>query len=458
MSWAKGMFEKPKRRTSRGSVAAHETNRSSVTRRKQDTLTELRWHLDLPTDSKSSYEASLHISRAVLAENKLGTVSKEEWEEGRENARKAESATKGLGSMKMQEVKTGLRLRYMVWGEDERVILLLHNLGDAAGVFTGLASNLASRSYKVIALDLRGHGDSSPSADRQYTPQAIAADVESFITEQDLYVRPIALVGIGVGAAVAASFAAQYPQLVGALVLAEFGFTGPADRWLYHPGQAAKFSSMEEATQFMCSGHWGHVGRRVPLVMKHQPFRCRHVDQGGTTLVEMKMDPYWFFDYSSAELERAVASATCHILVLHGEDSHMVSRCQAEAVAQSATSAKSADVYSIPKCGHYLLEDSPLKFRNAILGLLLKYDDALLVPNKAARTPEMLGIRALPQYPTIEEAIKALAPRKMPSDEVVEAELALLRADDEADSDDDQYANKRTGLIKEDPEYFGFVG
>jgi pimeloyl-ACP methyl ester carboxylesterase len=63
-------------------------------------------------------------------------------------------------------------------------------------------------------LDLRGHGDSSPSAEAQYTAAAMAADVESFVTERDLYTRPLAVVGVGLGAAVALAFAAAQPQLV----------------------------------------------------------------------------------------------------------------------------------------------------------------------------------------------------------------------------------------------------
>lgn len=40
----------------------------------------------------------------------------------------------------------------------------------------------------------------------------------------------------------------------------------------------------------------------------------------------------------------------------------------------------------------------------------------------------------------------------------IEESLANARLDDEAESDEDEYLSKRTGLIKEDPEYFGFVG
>ena len=42
--------------------------------------------------------------------------------------------------------------------------------------------------------------------------------------------------------------------------------------------------------------------------------------------------------------------------------------------------------------------------------------------------------------------------------QMIEEELEKLRVDDEASSDEDEYAHRLTGLAKEDPEYFGFVG
>ena len=45
-------------------------------------------------------------------------------------------ATQGLTSVLAQ---TGMRLRYMRWGASGPTVLLLHGLGDCAGVLSGLA-------------------------------------------------------------------------------------------------------------------------------------------------------------------------------------------------------------------------------------------------------------------------------------------------------------------------------
>ncbi|KAK3289010.1 hypothetical protein CYMTET_3537 [Cymbomonas tetramitiformis] len=179
MSWASGMFEKPKRSSGR----VRKTRDSGHgDRRHKDTLTEMRWHLDLPSDAESAFRASSQICSTEIPS--LPCISKEELDEGKELSRAAEASVKGVHSLRFQDVSTGMRLRYLVWGESERVIILLHGIGESAGIFAGLGPRLASREYKVIALDLRGHGDSSSSQAGQYTPESLAQDLESFVIEK----------------------------------------------------------------------------------------------------------------------------------------------------------------------------------------------------------------------------------------------------------------------------------
>lgn len=84
-------------------------------------------------------------------------------------------------------------------------------------------------------------------------------------------------------------------------------------------------------------------------------------------------------------------------------------------LCDAAALAASSAVFTIPKCGHHLMDDAPLQLRNAVLGFLLQNDAALLVRNRESRRPELLGIRPLPQYATLEEAMQALKPRPVPT-------------------------------------------
>ncbi|KAK3237130.1 hypothetical protein CYMTET_52772 [Cymbomonas tetramitiformis] len=233
----------------------------------------MRWHIDLPSDAESAFMASFRICAKEIPS--LPIMSKEELDKGNDLSRAAEASVKGVHSLRFQDVSTGMRLRYLLWGESERVIILLHGMGDSSGIFAGLGPRLASREYKVIAPDLRGHGDSSSSQEGQYTPQSLAQDLESFVTEQDLYVRPFALVGIGLGSVVALTYAERNPRLVACVVLAEFAPDISKDKLAYFYGQAGEFTDQAQAASFLSSRCWGHPPRSIPLVMKHISFRCR---------------------------------------------------------------------------------------------------------------------------------------------------------------------------------------
>eukprot|EP00959_Pyramimonas_sp_CCMP1952_P253492 5296668-Pyramimonas_sp.AAC.1 len=187
-----------------------------------------------------------------------------------------------------------------------------------------------------------------------------------------------------------------------------------------------------------------------------------------------------------------------------------VTRSDAEEMVACAGQAVTTKVHTIPEAGHYLIEDSPLELRqnNCTVSyvvlppgqnilrqsccILLKVrwavrlypltaarargsaaiytdklcdcirrqaNEALAVHDKAARRPELLGLRKLPEYNSLEEAIKALKPRKIPTAQAINEALAKLRLTDEAPSDeDDEHKHRRTGLAKDNPEYFGFVG
>ena len=58
----------------------------------------------------------------------------------------------------------GMRLRYLHWGDagNEEVVLLLHDVGEAAEVWSAVAEQLADEGYRVFALDLRGKTTAPP--------------------------------------------------------------------------------------------------------------------------------------------------------------------------------------------------------------------------------------------------------------------------------------------------------
>eukprot|EP00951_Prasinocladus_malaysianus_P024170 scaffold207907_cov48-Prasinocladus_malaysianus.AAC.2 len=96
---------------------------------------------------------------------------------------------------------------------------------------------------------------------------------------------------------------------------------------------------------------------------------------------------------------------------------------------------------------------------NCIADFLVKAGPALLRENKEARPPDALGIKPLPQFESLEAAIKALGPRNIPTQAAIDEELRKLALEGGYDPDEDDHAaSSATALAKDPSDYFGFIG
>jgi pimeloyl-ACP methyl ester carboxylesterase len=97
---------------------------------------------------------------------------------------------------------------------------LLHGFGDAACVWNHLAIRLAPQ-FHVIAMDLRGHGNSDWDPETRYDSETFTADLTKAVAAFG-FERTI-LIGHSLGADVAVRFAAENASRVAALVIVDFG-------------------------------------------------------------------------------------------------------------------------------------------------------------------------------------------------------------------------------------------
>jgi len=125
---------------------------------------------------------------------------------------------------RLERVK-GVRLRWFVGGEGPS-LLLLHGLGGAASNWIELAPELA-RENRVIAVDLPGHGGSSPlPALPNLEP---FADRVGFVLRREA-ADPAVVVGHSLGCVVALRLAMRSPELVRGLVLVSAAGIGSTTR------------------------------------------------------------------------------------------------------------------------------------------------------------------------------------------------------------------------------------
>jgi pimeloyl-ACP methyl ester carboxylesterase len=97
-------------------------------------------------------------------------------------------------------------------------VLFVHSLGGNGGQWALQLDHLR-RSRRAVALDLRGHGDSDPADDGDYSIEALAGDVAA-VADQ-LALRRFVLAGHSLGGSVAIEYAGRHPERVAGLLLAD---------------------------------------------------------------------------------------------------------------------------------------------------------------------------------------------------------------------------------------------
>ncbi|MBV5260524.1 alpha/beta hydrolase [Synechococcus moorigangaii CMS01] len=121
----------------------------------------------------------------------------------------------------------GLPLSYYEWHPGGEPVVLLHGLADHGLVWASLGDSLGEK-YHVIALDLRGHGDSG-KPQTGYTFADYSADLDGICKHFGW--SKVHLLGHSWGAKIAAVWATQNPSKVKSLILADPFFMGQLPLW-----------------------------------------------------------------------------------------------------------------------------------------------------------------------------------------------------------------------------------
>lgn len=139
-----------------------------------------------------------------------------------------------------------------------KTLVFIHGLGSYLKFWRYQLDTFAASGYRVLALDMIGYGKSDKPGQFPYTMQAMAEVVRAFVAERKVAGKPV-LVGHSMGGQTALSYAIEYPDEVGALVL-----TAPAGFERFSPREKAWFHSVmtvpliKSASEY---GIWGSVRR-----------------------------------------------------------------------------------------------------------------------------------------------------------------------------------------------------
>ena len=162
------------------------------------------------------------------------------------------------------EVSPGVKLAYTVddftdpWAPAPTV-LLLHGLSESGEAFRAFVPAL-SRQARVVRMDLRGYGQSTPMpAEHPWRFDQLVSDVVALIGH--LGGGPVHLVGGKIGGTIAMAVAARHPELVGKLAVlgGPVSLTNLGERT---PGWRAQIAA-EGVEVWVAASNDGRMGSRM---------------------------------------------------------------------------------------------------------------------------------------------------------------------------------------------------
>ncbi len=246
------------------------------------------------------------------------------------------------------------RLHYLDWGSRDRpAVLFLHGSAAHAHWWDFVIPPLADR-YRCVALDLRGHGDSSSAPDGDYRLEAHAGDVAAVIAALEL--PGATLVGHSFGGLVAMLCAGQTAADLAALAVIDSRI-GLSPRSIRLLGALRRFPPPRYATLDEALTRF----RLLPADTTAPESVLRHVARHAVTPTAdgswvLKGDRRALGGANACDLSAGLAASALPLLVVRGGRSTVV---DAAALAAFRTAAPQAELAEIAEAHHHIMLDQP---------------------------------------------------------------------------------------------------
>jgi esterase len=246
-----------------------------------------------------------------------------------------------------------LALHYLEWGAvDAPPMVCVHGYTGSADAFNALARHLQDR-YRILALDVRGHGESAWSQAGSYRYADQAGDLAGFADRLGL--DRFTLIGTSMGGIIAMAYAAEHAQRLSGLVINDIGPEAEAgtQRITQMVGsRPEEFASLDEAM----------VYRRAmsPILAARNPEDQHELALG---VLRQRPDGRWGWKMDPAYIRQrvehgaparpplwpALQALSCPALVVWGKESDVLSEAQARRMVDLLPRG---ELVAVPAIGH----------------------------------------------------------------------------------------------------------
>ena len=249
----------------------------------------------------------------------------------------------------------GLRLHYLDWGGSSKPpLIMLHGIARHAHTFDHLVADLG-RDYHVIAVDMRGHGDSAWSPEGAYLVEDHVKDLEGLVGQ--LHLRRLTLLGNSTGGRVVQVFAGLHPDLVERVIVEDVGPERPQEI-------ASGFAQRVQAE----ANGWASEDELVAQLVKQnartaEPLLRTYAHYGLKRRADgrlvWKRDPDLVKGFVATELWQNVSRITAPTIYVLGGASTIVPAGTQERLKHTLPHC---EIVTMPGLGHYPDSEDPAGF------------------------------------------------------------------------------------------------
>jgi pimeloyl-ACP methyl ester carboxylesterase/cytochrome c553 len=246
----------------------------------------------------------------------------------------------------------GLRIHYLDWGAaDKQPLIMLHGIGRVAHTFDHIAAHF-NKNYHVMAVDMRGHGDSDWDPQGAYLVEDYVKDIEGFAAQ--LQLRNIVIWGNSTGGRVAQVFAGLHPDLVATVISEDVGPERPreiADSLTSRiPQEDEKGWASED--ELLAQLRAGNSRTSEEILRAYAHFGSKRRADGR---IIWKRDPKIANGFVPTELWRFVRQITSPAIYVLGGRSTIV---PAQTQEQLRATLPQVQIVTMPGLGHYPSEEN----------------------------------------------------------------------------------------------------